>query len=823
MEPVRVVLGPFASEPFAEGLRNLLTQSGGFEVIETEAGLGEIVHPDRRSVMLLGGIDPADCLPYLETAENLAVVVLDPVGARAFVGLENPNWERLVRIISAVAIETTVHPGTPARGRVRLVDLQEMTNEELALQKRQSVEPIVEWLDLNFALHLQALAQDDESRGIPGWSVAPRDALGLLGHDVDRSSVDDLRHRLSVVDQALIVERTTLPHFVAEVATSFSLNEEEIRLLCFVLAPEIDGRYATAIGVLQDDLTRRRPGLTLLARLIGGGRQAWDLRRLLAGPGSLRTNGLIEPAIGTSDALAVDEGYALTATVVRYLLATTATQSARSVGTALVWPESAALTLREQASADRLTAILTTPSPRPIVHLVGQGRARWFERIVGHVGYPLVRCDLRQLDGGRKASEAIAEWSVLCSLHGAGLMVVGLDAIERGERHRVGALLAGLAARQTLVAIDGEPVDFGLSATQVVRMDAPTTTIGERTRAWVEAAREAGRPLSADQARRLGATLRLDDEADIAACLALHAAEHPLGEGNGSSIVGDLQRVARQLNQEAIPPAVRRIEAIYGWDDIVVPDSTMSSLRTISAHVTYSGRVLEEWGFSQRLPYGQGVAALFSGPSGTGKTMAAQIIAGDLGLDLLQVDLSKTISKYIGETEKNLDRIFDAAESAGAVLLFDEADALFGKRTEVKDAHDRHANVEVAYLLQRMEAFMGLAILTSNLKQNIDQAFMRRLRFIIDFHVPTASERETIWRRSFPRSAPVASDLDVAFLARRLTITGGSIQQVALHAAFAAAADEAPIRMEHVVAATRRELVKIGMLNAEKKLDGIAA
>jgi hypothetical protein len=825
MEPVLVVLGPFTSEPFAAGLRQLLIQSGGFEVaeVEVETALGGVVQPDRPSLLLLEGDDPADCIPYLETSDNLSIVMLDPVGARAFVGLDNPNWERLVQVIAAAAGETLAHGGDRARARVQLLDPHQLANEELAERRRRSVEPVVEWLDLNLALHLQELGQQHESRGIPGWSVAPRDALELLGHGVDRSSAEDLRDRLRVVDQALIIERATLPHTIAEVATSFSLVDEELRLLCFVLAPEIDGRYATAIGVLQDDLTRRRPGLTLLAGLLGGGRQAWDLRRLLEGTGSLRRNGLIEPAIGTRDALAVDEGYALTATVVGYLLAGSATPSAESVGSDLLWPESLTLTLQEQALANRLRAILDGPTSRPIVHLVGRGRSGWFERIVAHVESRLVRGDLRRLDGARKPSAAIAEWSVLCTLHGAELMVVGLDAIEGDERHRVGALLAGLAERQTLIAIDGEPSDFGLAGTQVLRMDAPTTSVGERTQAWVEAARDAGVPLSVDQARRLGATLRLDDDADISACLELYAAEHPVGEGMEASLAGGLQRVARQLNQGTIPPAVRRIDPVYGWDDIVVSDPNMRSLRTIAAHVTYSGRVLEEWGFSRRLPYGQGVAALFSGPSGTGKTMAAQIIAGDLGLDLFEVDLSKTISKYIGETEKNLDRIFDAAETDGAVLLFNEADALFGKRTEVKDAHDRYANVEVAYLLQRMEAFMGLAILTSNLKQNIDQAFMRRLRFIVDFHLPTASERETIWRRSFPRSAPIASDLDVAFLARRLTITGGSIQQIALHAAFAAAADEAPIGMEHVVAATRRELVKIGKLNAEKSLDDIAA
>jgi SpoVK/Ycf46/Vps4 family AAA+-type ATPase len=292
--------------------------------------------------------------------------------------------------------------------------------------------------------------------------------------------------------------------------------------------------------------------------------------------------------------------------------------------------------------------------------------------------------------------------------------------------------------------------------------------------------------------------------------------------GVSGSTVELVQRAARDLVPTPVPPGVRRIEPTYGWDDIVLADQSRQLLRAIPMHVLQAGRVLEEWGFARRVPYGQGVAALFSGPSGTGKTMAAQIIARELGVDLLQVDLSKTISKYIGETEKNLDRIFEAAEQAGAVLLFDEADAIFGKRTEIKDAHDRYANVEVAYLLQRMESFRGLAILTTNFKQNIDSAFVRRLRFVVNFVLPNASERHRIWRKAFPGGAPLAPDVDVSFLARRLQIPGGSIQNIALHAAFLAAADGGPIGSVHLLAATRLELVKIGMLTAERSLDELA-
>jgi SpoVK/Ycf46/Vps4 family AAA+-type ATPase len=267
---------------------------------------------------------------------------------------------------------------------------------------------------------------------------------------------------------------------------------------------------------------------------------------------------------------------------------------------------------------------------------------------------------------------------------------------------------------------------------------------------------------------------------------------------------------------------VRRPEATFTWDDIVLPEPVLSQLQSISSHVRHASDVLEDWNYRSRMPYGHGVTALFSGASGTGKTMAAQILAADLNVELFQVDLAKTVSKYIGETEKNLDIVFDAAEKASAVLLFDEADALFGKRTEVRDAHDRYANVEVAYLLQRMEAYSGLAVLTTNFRQNLDTAFMRRLRFVIDFPAPNAKEREGIWERVFPPGAPLAEDVSFSFLARRLELTGGNIQQIALRAAFAAVADSKAIEMRHIVQAACEELHKLGMNNAEQSLAELA-
>nr|WP_158897245.1 AAA family ATPase [Streptomyces hygroscopicus] len=251
----------------------------------------------------------------------------------------------------------------------------------------------------------------------------------------------------------------------------------------------------------------------------------------------------------------------------------------------------------------------------------------------------------------------------------------------------------------------------------------------------------------------------------------------------------------------------RRIEPEAAWDDLVLPDHQSRILREIVAHVRQRATVHQEWGFAATLRRGLGVTALFAGGSGTGKTLAAEVMAKELGLDLFLIDLSQVVSKYIGETEKNLRKVFDAAERGGALLLFDEADALFGKRSEVKDSHDRYANLEVSYLLMRMEAYRGLAILTTNMKKALDPAFMRRIRFVVDFPFPGESERAEIWRRVLPDRAPV-KDIDPERLAR-LTVAGGSIRNIALSGAFLAAEEGDRIQMRHMLAAARTEYQKL--------------
>ncbi|MBI2203110.1 MAG: ATP-binding protein [Candidatus Rokubacteria bacterium] len=281
-----------------------------------------------------------------------------------------------------------------------------------------------------------------------------------------------------------------------------------------------------------------------------------------------------------------------------------------------------------------------------------------------------------------------------------------------------------------------------------------------------------------------------------------------------------LWNACRRQARPRLDGLAQRIEANATWDDLVIPERQRAVLAEIAAHVRHQLTVYERWGFGSRSARGLGVSALFHGPSGTGKTMAAEVLASELALDLYRIDLSQVVSKYIGETEKNLRRIFDAAEEGGAILLFDEADALFGKRSEVKDSHDRYANIEVSYLLQRMEAYRGLAVLTTNMKGALDSAFLRRLRFVVAFPFPDVADRAAIWGRIFPRETPTEA-LDPVRLAR-LNVAGGNIRNIALHAAFLAAAAGEPVRMTHVLQAARGEYAKVEKALTDAEISGWA-
>jgi SpoVK/Ycf46/Vps4 family AAA+-type ATPase len=349
-----------------------------------------------------------------------------------------------------------------------------------------------------------------------------------------------------------------------------------------------------------------------------------------------------------------------------------------------------------------------------------------------------------------------------------------------------------------VVLFDARDVWPGL-ARRSVAVDVAKPTTAEQQEAWGAALGDrAGDspPLLAGQF-----DLSLSTIADVARTV-LEDDREP----DGRTLHARLWEACLAASRPRLDALAERLDPKATWNDIVLPDQEMRLLWELAGQVELRAKVYDEWGFRRRMNRGLGISALFAGESGTGKTMAAEVLANHLHLNLYRIDLSAVVSKYIGETEKNLRRLFDAAEDGGALLFFDEADALFGKRSEVKDSHDRYANIEINYLLQRMEAYAGLAILGTNMKEALDQAFLRRLRYIVRFPFPAQAERRAIWERAFPPETPT-EDLDLDFLAR-LTMTGGSIHAVALNAAFLAAQGRDAVSMDLVLDAVRTELRK---------------
>jgi hypothetical protein len=391
-------------------------------------------------------------------------------------------------------------------------------------------------------------------------------------------------------------------------------------------------------------------------------------------------------------------------------------------------------------------------------------------------------------------------WSREARLSGAVLVLDASEVATPAETHAIALLVDAIEG--PVIVLSPEPLASPYRA--VVRLDLPRAPAQEQRDLWSAALGPVAGRLNGT-VERLGAhfTLRPGAIGAIGA-EARRAAEEASDDGLAATVWAACRAQARPKLDEL----ARRIDGGAGWDDIVLPARQTEILRALAAQVRQRATVHESWGFGRRGVRGLGINALFAGPSGTGKTLAAEILGEALDLDVYRIDLSAVVSKWIGETEKNLRRVFDAAEDGCAILLFDEADALFGKRSDVKDSHDRYANIEVSYLLQRMEAYRGLAILTTNLKSHLDDAFLRRIRFVVDFPFPGPEERREIWQRVFPAETPT-DGLDWARLAQ-LNLSGGSIRNVALNAAFLAADVGTPVGMSAVRAAARIEYEKLG-------------
>ncbi len=405
----------------------------------------------------------------------------------------------------------------------------------------------------------------------------------------------------------------------------------------------------------------------------------------------------------------------------------------------------------------------------------------------------------------KEITELARVWNREAALKSYALILDYTD-IEPGDKQRMHLIRNFIDNVQSLFLIKTRQVAFG-NNTRYVVFDVGKPTAAEQYDLWKNNL-DHDQLISEEELKRLVAQFNFSTKAIKDAIRAM--AYRSRGATNNTPIrevKNAVWKICCVQSRPNIGELAQRIEPVAGMDDLVLPEAQKEIIKDLIVQAKFRSKVYNDWGFATRHTRGLGITALFAGESGTGKTMASEVLANELALDLYRIDLSQVVNKYIGETEKNLKKIFDAAEDGGAILLFDEADALFGKRSEVKDSHDRYANVEISYLLQRMEAYRGLAILTTNMKNVMDKAWMRRIRFVVQFQFPDMDQRAEIWRKIFPQQTPL-NGLDISKLAR-LNIAGGNIKNIAMSAAFIAASEGKSVGMQHVQRALRSEYDKI--------------
>jgi hypothetical protein len=642
---------------------------------------------------------------------------------------------------------------------------------------------------------------DDRFRGLY-VSDAQVDHLLAGGHGplLVAADAEDAVERLAAVEQeADAAEAAGADLRLRRLARTFTLEPLDVELLLVALAPDLDPRFERLYGYLHDDVSRRRASVGLALELSGAGEGS--------GPGRARF-GQLAPLVagGLLVVEEVDRPFLTRSVRVPDRVA------AHLLGDASPDPAVEALAIvpvaHEAAGTDALEGGLRAGALLAYVReRIGTAAVTVAARALGRVGPPPVVVDLGRLGPGDDSREIAAAAIREARLRDTGLVAGPLDLLaERGA----GAVRAWAEARCPVILHGSRGWDPAWSRTVPFLLDADLPPAAERRAVWLAA-------LPAEASPEVGASVaalpfRLAPEAVARAAEAGRLAAAAAGRDLD---VSDVAAGARAQNAAGLERLARRVEPRVAWDDLVLPADTVQQLRELTGRARHRDLVLDEWGLARTSLKGRGVTALFAGDSGTGKTMSAEVIAGALGLDLYVIDLSTVVDKYIGETEKNLDRVFTEADRVNGVLLFDEADAIFGKRSEVKDARDRYANVEVAYLLQRMEQFDGMAVLTTNLRANVDEAFLRRLDAIVDFPVPEIEDRRRLWARNLSAGVPKADDIDVDFLARRFKLSGGNIRNVAVGAAFLAADAGRAMTMEDLVRETAREYRKLGRLCVE--------
>lgn len=665
----------------------------------------------------------------------------------------------------------------------------------------------------------------DPQQDYPGWAISDQEADMLLvgkdrqeefnfyESDTEAREIGALLNEASreIFNQRREMEESGDWAALDVLAARFGLTafERDVVLLC--LAVELDPAFERLYGYVQDDATWKYATPSLALTLLGDGESSAAERASLLPGAALRRWHLVTAEPAPSGGAMSGCPLHLDERIVNYLMGINQLDE-RCCGVVREAPKTL-IAEDQRGVAARLAQWLTADARYnhlKIVNLVGppdSGRLAIAREICSQTGLNLLILDPRALHAsGSKHSEIgalLEREAILLRL----LYYLDLDSLKADEAQALQVELQRCGAPLVVASRERFQCERETLAVQVTRPD-----VSAQCEMWRLALGESGVTWSDE----IEAIVEQFDFGPQSIARVVAQAESQAALRLSSEAILSCEDLWQACRQQAAPQTeqlAQKVAPCYDWDDIVVPDEVLCQLQEVANQVAHRHLVYQDWGFGKKLSRGRGISALFSGASGVGKTMAAEVMARHLKLDLCRIDLAGVVSKYIGETEKNLRSVFDAAERSGAILFFDEADALFGKRSEVKDSHDRYANIEVNYLLQRMEDYRGLAILATNMKSALDSAFMRRLRFVVDFPFPDTAQRAEIWRRVFPPAAAVQG-LDFGVLSR-LEIPGGNIRNIAVNAAFLAAGEEVPIGMDQVMRAARQEYKKMDRLVME--------
>lgn len=638
----------------------------------------------------------------------------------------------------------------------------------------------------------------------------------------------------------------SLPHL----SQLFHLTPFEEQCLIICLATELDRKYEKLYAYLQDDIARKKPGVDLVLSLLCNTTEEKLRARLVFDPqATLRKYQLLQIIDNSSDGQTplLSRFPKLNDRIVNFLLGFGQIDACLGSAVEIVTPqlEWDQVMVAEEIKS-RMQRFISSyfskkkPAQQNVIFYFygpyGSGKRSLTEAVCHDFGISLIMSDMRKMLHGQLPFEEIV--GVLyreAVLQSTALCLQNFDCLLADDEKHHFHLRSFLEMIQkfsglTLFLLGNRPWKLqGLlnahtwcEPVEPLFIDIELPIPGDKARKYIWESHLSRRyQLASDvDLGALASKFRFTPGQIRDALTALENHTHWRLHGNEQITMADLYAACRAQSDSKLNTLASKIEPKYTWDDIVLPDDALTQLWEICQRVSYRHHVMGEWGFGQKLSLGKGISALFAGSSGTGKTMAAEIIAHELGLDLYKIDLSQVVSKYIGETEKNLNSIFATAENANAVLFFDEADALFGRRSEVHDSHDRYANIEISYLLQKMEQYEGIAILATNLCQNLDEAFVRRLAFVVHFPFPDEANRKRIWTKIWPSEVPLAESVDLNLLAHRFKLSGGNIKNIALAASFLAAADGKVVKMEHLFHATQREYQKLGKTLSETELYG---